>query len=205
MPLMITPMLMLIAAIMAYIVIMLWFSPSIFTCNDPAKPTKRVMLQFIASSFVLFLIFTGAFSILLSVSMTLAISPLAVLLATIACYVFSILWYSPILFGVCLSCNPNGERSTATQFIGAFILSLLFSWVFAILLAWLPRPSFISAFFLAVTLWIGFSVSKHLRSALWKCDDKANSWIHIGADFGKFIIVAMILAAFIKKAALYGS
>ena len=138
--LVLSPVVLLLSAVLSYLLLMLWYSPAVFGPNtffNEKKSRKSITLYFIAFSFLLFSIFTLAFSVLLSASILLKISPLPILAATIASYLFSMLWYSPFLFGRYFQVEKKEERSSTIQLIGAFLLSLLFCWGFAILLQWL--------------------------------------------------------------------
>ncbi len=196
--LLLSPVVLLVSALLSYGLLMLWYSPSVFGPNTfftKREDGKAITMQFVAFSFILFLIFTIAFSVLISATIILRVSILGVLASTVAYYLFSMLWYSPGVFGKYLQIEKKTPRSMPVQLIGSFLLSLLFCWGFSVFLSWMRPSSYLASTFIAIISWLAFSVSKHLRTSLWDCDNKVNSWIHIGADLAKFIIVSIILTS----------
>jgi Protein of unknown function (DUF1761) len=141
----------------------------------------------------------------------LQINVIAVLVATVASFILSMLWYAKLFMkpwakemGYDLNMRPSGKvmaRNIALSLIGNF----LFAWVFAFYLAgWrlLPgNPGEFGALAFglnsALSAWIGFFLPMHLSRVVWE----KHSWklflINSGYNLVATAVVALILAYWI--------
>jgi Protein of unknown function (DUF1761) len=141
----------------------------------------------------------------------LQINVIAVLVATVASFILSMLWYAKLFMkpwakemGYDLNMRPSGKvmaRNIALSLIGNF----LFAWVFAFYLAgWrlLPgNPSEFGALAFglnsALSAWIGFFLPMHLSRVVWEKHSWKLFFINSGYNLVATMAVALIIAYWI--------
>lgn len=130
----------------------------------------------------------------------LGINYWAIVVATVAAFVVSSVWYSPLLFGkVYLALRGLDPAATAEMampvgaILGELIRSLVVAYVLARFVVLLGVVNWMGAVQLGVWLWIGFPAVLLAGSVIW---DKA-PWllaaIHAGDWLVKLLLMTVIL------------
>ncbi len=107
----------------------------------------------------------------------------AILVATLAAYIFGALWYSPLLFGK-LWMKLNGltkadaEKAKAKgmtiAYVLQFVATLVMTFVFAMILEMNVVEGAKTGLIIGFYLWLGFSATTSIGAVLW--DKKSWGW-----------------------------
>lgn len=121
----------------------------------------------------------------------------AILVAAITAFVFSSLYYSPLLLGgIWRTIDPvvtAGSKPSMTKAVAEFVRTLLITLVMSRLLAKLPVANWKSAVQLSVLLWFGFSALMWVGAIMWERTHWAVAAIHSGDWLVKTVLIAFIL------------
>lgn len=121
----------------------------------------------------------------------------AVVVAAIAAFVMSAVWYSPLLFGKVWmelrGMNPTDVKMSAGMMIGEFVRTLVIAYVFARFLLLLGVFDWKGAFQLGLWVWIGFWAMVLLGSVLHENMPWKLYVIHAGDGLVKILLMASIL------------
>ena len=136
--------------------------------------------------------------------MTIALSSsiLAILVVTVINFIIGWLWYGP-LFGrqwtsaVGISrreLDYDKKKGMAGKMMGAFVLSLVTSYVTAIFIKASGASTVLSGAFVGVLIWLGFFMTTSLGAVIWEHKKKSLFYINACYDLVRFIIIGAILA-----------
>ena len=125
----------------------------------------------------------------------------AVVVAVVAAFVVSSVWYSPLLFGkkftelsgVGSSAGPN-----AGKILGELVRTLVVAYVLARFVVLLKVVDWKAALRLGVWLWIGFPVVLLSGSVMWQNVPWVLAAIHAGDWLVKILLIAVILGVWRK-------
>jgi Protein of unknown function (DUF1761) len=121
----------------------------------------------------------------------------AVVVAAVAAFVMSSLYYSPLLLGnLWRSVDPvasAGMRPSAGKMLGEIVRTLVITFVIARLLTLLGATDWKSAVQLALWLWFGFSALMWVGAIMWEKTPWQIAAIHSGDWLLKTILIAVIL------------
>ena len=124
----------------------------------------------------------------------------AVVVAAVAAFAFSLVWYSPFLFGWVWT-DASGEAATAMP-MWKFLVAPLRELISAAVLAWLIIRLGISnwkaAAGLALILWTAFYVVQLAGAVIFDGMAPALGAVHAGDWLGKMLIMALIVNAWRK-------
>ncbi|MFA5820518.1 MAG: DUF1761 domain-containing protein [Candidatus Gracilibacteria bacterium] len=113
----------------------------------------------------------------------------AVLVATLAAYVFGALWYSPLLFGKLWMkqsavTKANAEKAKAkgmtVSYVLQFVATLVTTFVFAMILEMNIVEGVKTGLIIGFYIWLGFSATSSVGAVLW--DKKSWSWFSLCAS-----------------------
>jgi hypothetical protein len=128
------------------------------------------------------------------------INPAAVVVAGVAAFAFSLVWYSPLLFGVWT--ETQGTEATAMapwKFFVAPLRELFTAWFLAWLIGRLGIANWRSAAGLGVLLWAAFYVVQLAGAVIFDGMSPALGAVHAGDWLGKMLIMAMVVNAWPKS------
>lgn len=128
---------------------------------------------------------------------------LAVLAAGLVAFCFSLVWYSPLLFGWVWT-GASGEAATAMpvwKMLVAPLRELISAFVLAWLIAHLGITNWKGAAGIALGLWFAFYVVQLAGAVIWDGMAPALGAVHAGDWLGKMLIMALIVNAWRKPAA----
>ena len=121
----------------------------------------------------------------------------SILVAAIAAFVFSSLYYSPLLLGgVWRSVDPvvtAATKASAAKALVEFLRTLVITLVIARVLAMLQVVEWKSAVQLAVLLWLGFSAAMWVGAIMWEKTPWPVAAIHSGDWLVKTFLMGFIL------------
>lgn len=121
----------------------------------------------------------------------------AILVAAIAAFVFSSLYYGPLLLGgVWRSVDPvatAAAKPSAVKALIEFVRTLVITIVMARVLAMLQVADWKSAVQLAVLLWLGFSAAMWVGAIMWEKTPWTVAAIHSGDWLVKTVLISFIL------------
>jgi Protein of unknown function (DUF1761) len=127
------------------------------------------------------------------------ISYWATLVAAVAAFAMSSIYYSPLILGdVWRSVDPaaaTAGKPSAWVAAAEFARTLVITFVLARLITLLGSKDWISAVELALWLWFGFSAMMWLGAILWENTPWQVAAIHSGDWLLKTILIAAILGA----------
>src|SRR5216683_6839493 len=127
----------------------------------------------------------------------LKVSYWAVVVAALAAFVMSSLYYSPLLLGnVWLAVAPGSTAGTIPSIgrvIGEIIRTLVITFVVARLIALLGGSDWKGAVRLALWLWFGFSGVMWVGAIMWERTPWQVAAIHSGDWLLKIILIAVIV------------
>jgi hypothetical protein len=124
----------------------------------------------------------------------------AVVVAGLTAFSFSLVWYSPLLFGSIWT-EAMGEDATAMRTWKLFVAplrELISAWVLAWLIDRLGIEDWKGAVGLGFVLWLAFYVVQLTGAVIFDGMLLAVGAIHAGDWLGKMIIMALILNAWRK-------
>lgn len=138
---------------------------------------------------------------------SLQINVVAVLVATIACFVLGFLWYAKLFANPWIKemgYDPNMRPDQKTMAKGmalTIVGNFLFAWVLAFYLAgwrFIPGSADAGAASFAInsalSVWIGFFVPVHLSRVVWERHSWKLFFINSGYHLAASAVVALILA-----------
>jgi hypothetical protein len=129
------------------------------------------------------------------------INPAAVVVAGVAAFAFSLVWYSPLLFGSVWT-ETQGTEATAMapwKFFVAPLRELFTAWFLAWLIGRLGIANWRSAAGLGVLLWAAFYVVQLAGAVIFDGMSPALGAVHAGDWLGKMLIMAMVVNAWPKR------
>jgi hypothetical protein len=129
------------------------------------------------------------------------INPAAVVVAGVAAFAFSLVWYSPLLFGSVWT-ETQGTEATAMapwKFFVAPLRELFTAWFLAWLIGRLGIANWRSAAGLGVLLWAAFYVVQLAGAVIFDGMSPALGAVHAGDWLGKMLIMAMVVNAWPKS------
>jgi Protein of unknown function (DUF1761) len=122
------------------------------------------------------------------------INYLALVVAVIAAFVASSLWYSPLLFGKQFlelsGVAPSGP--SAVKIVGELVRTAILAYVLGRLLVLLRVADWKAAVRLGLGLWIGFPVVLLSGSVMWQNVPWALAAIHAGDWLVKILLITFI-------------
>lgn len=120
----------------------------------------------------------------------------AVVVAAVAAFVMSSLYYSPLLFGGLWRSVDPAAAATAPSPAKAVVelgRTLIITFVLARLLTLLGSSGWKTAVVLALWLWFGFSAMMWIGAIMWEKTPWQVAAIHSGDWLGKTVLIAFIL------------
>lgn len=121
----------------------------------------------------------------------------AILAAAIAAFVFSSLYYSPLLLGgVWRRVDPvatASAKASGAKALIEFVRTVVITLVIARVLSMLQVANWKSAVQLAVLLWLGFSAAMWVGAIMWEKTPWTVAAIHSGDWLIKTVIISFIL------------
>ena len=127
----------------------------------------------------------------------LKINPVAVVVAALAAFVMSSLYYSPLVLGnVWRAVDPGSAAGTTPSIgkvLGEVVRTLVVTYVLARLIALLGGGDWTSAVRLALWLWLGFSAMMWVGAIMWEQTPWQIAAIHSGDWLLKTLLIAVIL------------
>lgn len=122
---------------------------------------------------------------------------LAIVVAAVAAFVMSSLYYSPLVLGnVWRTVDPvaaTGTTRSPGKILGELVRTLVITFVFAHLLALLGGRDWRSAVGLAIWLWFGFSAMMWIGAIMWEKTPWQIAAIHSGDWLVKTTLIAVVL------------
>jgi hypothetical protein len=129
------------------------------------------------------------------------INPAAVVVAGVAAFAFSLVWYSPLLFGSVWT-ETQGTEATAMapwKFFVAPLRELFTAWFLAWLIGRLGIANWRSAAGLGVLLWAAFYVVQLAGAVIFDGMSPALGAVHAGDWLGKMLIMAMVVSTWPRR------
>jgi hypothetical protein len=129
------------------------------------------------------------------------INPAAVVVAGVAAFAFSLVWYSPLLFGSVWT-ETQGTEATAMapwKFFVAPLRELFTAWFLAWLIGRLSIANWRSAAGLGVLLWAAFYVVQLAGAVIFDGMSPALGAVHAGDWLGKMLIMAMVVSTWPRR------
>jgi len=127
----------------------------------------------------------------------LKINPVAVVVAALAAFVMSSLYYSPLGLGnVWRAVDPGSAAGTTPSIgkvLGEVVRTLVIASVLARVIALLRGGDWTSAVRLALWLWFGFSAMMWVGAIMWEHTPWQIAAIHSGDWLLKTLLIAVIL------------
>jgi len=130
----------------------------------------------------------------------LKVNPGAVVVAGLTAFAFSLVWYSPLLFGSVWT-NAQGAEATAMapwKFFVAPLRELFTAWFLAWLIGRLDIMDWKDAAGLGFLLWAAFYVVQLAGAVIFDGMRVGLGAVHAGDWLGKMLIMALILNAWRK-------
>lgn len=132
----------------------------------------------------------------------------AVVVAAVAAFVMSSLYYSPFLLGnVWRAVDPGSTAGTTPSMgkvLGEIVRTVVITYVLARLIAHLGGGGWKSAVRLALWLWFGFSAMMWVGAIMWEKTPWQIAAIHSGDWLLKTLLIAVILGVWRRKTAVVG-
>jgi hypothetical protein len=123
----------------------------------------------------------------------------AILVAAVVAFVFSSLYYSPVLLGnVWRVADPAvmiGAKPSAVKALVEFARALVITFVLARVMALMGSADLKSAVQVALWLWFGFSAMMWVGAMMWENTPWKIADIHSGDWLVKTVLIAAILGA----------
>ena len=122
----------------------------------------------------------------------------AVVVAALAAFVMSSLYYSPLLLGnLWRAVDPlaAGAKPSIGKVLGEIVRTLVITYVLAHLMSLLRANDWKRAVSLALWLWFGFSAMMWMGAIMWEKTPWQIAAIHSGDWLLKTLLVAIILSA----------
>jgi len=133
----------------------------------------------------------------------LRVNYLAVVVSGIAAFVFSSLYYSPLLLGntwrVVDPAAAVGMTPSMGRVLAEIVRTLVIAYVLARLISILGPNGWRSAVLLAIWLWFGFSAMMWVGAVMWENTPWPVAAIHAGDWLVKTLLIAFILGAWRTK------
>jgi hypothetical protein len=130
-------------------------------------------------------------------NLMLKINYWAVVVAALAAFVMSLLYYSPLLLGnVWGAVDPvatAGTTPSVGKVLGEIVRTLVITYVLARLMALLGANGWKGAVPLALWLWFGFSAMMWVGAIMWEKTPWQIAAIHSGDWLQKTLLIAVIL------------
>jgi hypothetical protein len=133
----------------------------------------------------------------------LKVNPAAVVVAGVTAFAFSLVWYSPFLFGSVWT-DAQGAEATAMapwKLFVAPLRELFTAWFLAWLISRLGIVDWKGAASLGVLLWAAFYVVQLAGAVIFDGMSLALGVVHAGDWLGKMLIIAIIVSAWPKRQA----
>lgn len=131
------------------------------------------------------------------------ITPAAVVVAGVTAFAFSLVWYSPFLFGSVWT-EAQGAEATAMapwKFFVAPLRELFTAWFLAWLIGRLGIVDWKAAAGLGALLWAAFYVIQLAGAVIFDGMSPALGAVHAGDWLGKMLIMAIIVSAWPRRQA----
>jgi hypothetical protein len=131
------------------------------------------------------------------------INPAAVVVAGVTAFAFSLVWYSPFLFGSIWT-ETQGAEATAMapwKFFVAPLRELFTAWFLAWLIGRLGIAGWKAAAGLGALLWAAFYVVQLAGAVIFDGMSPALGAVHAGDWLGKMLIMAIIVSAWPRRQA----
>src|SRR5262249_5560564 len=119
----------------------------------------------------------------------------AIVVAAIAAFAFSLIWYSPFVFGSVWE-NAKGADATAMpvwKFFVAPLRELITAWLLAWLIGRLGIVDWKGAASLGFVLWLAFYVVQLSGAVIFDGMPVALGAVHAGDWLGKMLLIALVL------------
>lgn len=133
----------------------------------------------------------------------LKVNPAAVVVAGVTAFAFSLVWYSPLLFGNVWTDAQGAEATEMApwKFFVAPLRELFTAWFLAWLIGRLGIVDWKGAASLGVLLWAAFYVVQLAGAVIFDGMSPALGAVHAGDWLGKMLIIAIIVSAWPKRQA----
>src|SRR5262245_6986759 len=121
----------------------------------------------------------------------------AIIVAAIAAFAFSLIWYSPFVFGS-IWVAAKGADATAMplwKFFVAPLRELITAWLLAWLIGRLGIAHWSGAVSLGIVLWLAFYVVQLSGAVIFDGMPAALGAVHAGDWLGKMLLIALVLSA----------
>jgi hypothetical protein len=121
----------------------------------------------------------------------------AILLAAMAAFAFSLVWYSPFVFGS-VWLKAKGADATAMplwKLLVAPLREVITAWLVASLIRRLGISDRVSAASLGLTLWLAFYVVQLSGAVIFDGMPFALGAVHAGDWLGKMLLIALVLSS----------
>jgi hypothetical protein len=96
---------------------------------------------------------------------------IAIVVLTIAAFIFGMIWYSPILFGKPWLRLMRKKKTTMKMSAGTMIMGLIntfiMMWVLSFFITLIAQTNFTSGAVIGILLWLGFAATATFSSVLW--------------------------------------
>jgi hypothetical protein len=122
---------------------------------------------------------------------------LAVVIAGIVAFAFSLIWYSPLLFGF-VWVGTSGEAATAMplwKFFVAPLREIISAYVLAVLISGMAITDRRRAVVLGVFLWFGYYVVQLAGAVIWDGMALSLGAVHAGDWLFKMVIMALVIVS----------
>jgi hypothetical protein len=120
----------------------------------------------------------------------------AIVVAAIAAFAFSLIWYSPFVFGSVWVDAKGGEATAMPvwKFVVAPLRELITAWLLAWLIGRLGIAHWKDAASLGLMLWLAFYVVQLSGAVIFDGMPVALGAVHAGDWFGKMLLIALVLS-----------
>ena len=134
------------------------------------------------------------------------VNPMAILVAALAAFAFSLVWYSPLLFAD-VWVAAKGADATAMptwKFFLAPLRELITAWLVAWLIGRLGIRDWKGAAFLGLVLWLAFYVVQLSGAVIFDGMPLALGAVHAGDWLCKMVLIAVVLSIWADRLGVAG-
>jgi hypothetical protein len=115
----------------------------------------------------------------------------AVFLAAVAYYLLGALWYMPQLFGR----EGNQEQNSAVAYLGEMIVSLIMSYVLAIIIYTSHAFEIQEGMKVAALVWLGFIGTTQFSGVLWGRKSIKTFFVNAGFMFVGLLLAGLVISS----------
>lgn len=122
----------------------------------------------------------------------------AIIIASIFSVALGSFWYSPKLFGSiwmgAACCKEVEKKDVFKAFIGAFIGSLILTYILAVFIEWIGTDNAIQGAYIGFLSWLGFVATTLISPVLWEKQPLKIFGIHAGFKLVYLCLAGALLA-----------